>query len=141
LEAFGIAIALIGGLFAAPIFCIALVIAVRRVPPLASAGFWTAAPLFALFTVEIVLVTFLGIQSTRTVIGPLFYLLHVLLTFAAAPALAGLLLLGRRHVRGGWPVAAALTWLVGAGAVFLQYEVTEALYGIDGRGGTYRWPW
>jgi hypothetical protein len=140
-EAFGIAVALVGGLFAAPIFCLVLVKVIRRFPPLALFGFWVSVPLFGLFSVEVALVLLLGVLSTRALVGPAYFLLHVLLTFAAAPTLACLLLLGRRSIKGWWPVAAALCWFVGAGAVFYQYDVAETLYGIDGRGGPYLWPW
>jgi hypothetical protein len=140
-EAFGIALVLVGGLFAAPIFCLILIKVIRRVPPLALFGFWAAVPLFGLFSVEVVFALSLGVLSTRALVGSAFFLLHVLLTYAAAPALACLLLLGRRSIAGWWPVAAALCWFVGAGAVFYQYDVAETLYGIDGRGGPYLWPW
>ena len=40
-----------------------------------------------------------------------------------------------------WPLAAAICWFIGAGAIFYQYDVAETLYGIDGSGGPYQWPW
>jgi hypothetical protein len=140
-ETVAIGLALIGGLFAAPIFCLTLVKLIRQFPPLSSFGFWVAVPLLGFFFVEVALVLWLGILSTRALVGPPFFLVHVLLTFAAAPALACLLLLGRRSLKNWWPVVAALCWFVGAGAVFYQYDVAETLYGIDGRGGPYRSPW
>lgn len=141
MEAFGIAIALVVGLFAAPTFCLILVKVVRRFPLLALFGFWVSVPLFALFSVEVFLVLLFGVLSTRALVGPAYFLLHVVLTFAAAPALACLLLLGRRSIKAWWPMTAVLCWFVGAGAVFYQYYVAETLYGIDGRGGPYLRPW
>jgi hypothetical protein len=140
-ETVGIALYLLGGLVAAPAFCFILVKAIRRFPRLALVGFWTAVPLLALFSIEIALVAAMGVVPTRAFIGPSYFLAHVLFTFAAAPALAGLLLLGRHSIKGGWPVAAPVCWLVGAGAIFYHYNVAEALYGIDLQGGPYQWPW
>jgi hypothetical protein len=140
-EVVGIALALVSGLVAAPIFCLALVKVIRRYPALAAFAFWVAAPMFGLFSIEVALVLFMGILSTRALIGPPFFLVHVVLTLGAAPTLACLLLLGRRSIQGWWPLVAALCWFVGAGAVFYQYAVAEALYGIDGQGGPYQWPW
>jgi len=59
-----------------------------------------AVPLFGLFVIEVALVLLLGVLSTRALIGTPFFLVHVLLAFAAAPALACLLLLGRRSIKG-----------------------------------------
>lgn len=141
MEAFGIAIALLVGLFAAPLFCLILVKVIRRVPLLAPLGFWAAVPLLVFWFVEVTLVWFRGVLSVRALVGPPFFLLHALLTFAAAPALACVLLLGHRSMKGWWPAAAALCWLVGAGAILFHFDVAEALYGVDGRGGPYQSPW
>jgi hypothetical protein len=141
MEALGIAIYLIIGLIAAPVFCLILVRVIRRFPRLAAAGFWTAVPLLALFAIEIALVETNGVVGTRALVGPLYFLVHVLVTFAAAPALACLLLLGRRSVVGGWPMAAFICWWVGAAAIFYQYNVEETLYGVGGFGGPYQSPW
>jgi hypothetical protein len=141
METLGIALYLIGGLVAAPVFCLILVKVIRRFPKWASAGFWIAVPLLVGVSIEIAIVRALGIIGTRDLVGPLYFLLHVLLTFSAAPALACLLLLGRRSIKGGWPVAAFICWWVGAVAIFYQYNVAETLYGIGGFGGPYQSPW
>jgi hypothetical protein len=141
METLGIAIYLISGLIAAPLFCLILVRVIRRFPKVAAAAFWVAVPLVAAFATEIAVVESIGVLATRALVGPLYFLMHVLVTFSAAPALACLLLLGRRSVMGGWPVAAFICWCVGAGAIFYQYNVAETLYGIDGSGGPYQAPW
>jgi hypothetical protein len=140
-EAFGIALALVGGLAAAPIFCLALAKMVRPFPRVAFLAFWIAVPLVLLYASEVLLVLTRGVLSTRALIGPSYFLIHVLLTFSAAPALACVLILGRRSLSTWWPLVAAICWLVGAGSVFYQYDVAETLYGIDGQGGPYQWPW
>jgi hypothetical protein len=140
-EAFGIAVVLVGGLVGAPIFCFVLAKVVRRFAQAATLAWWVAVPLVFLYVLELLLALTRGVLSTRALIGPSYFLIHVLLTFSAAPALACVLILGRRNVAAWWPVAAAICWIIGAASIFYQYDVAEALYGIDGQGGPYQWPW
>jgi hypothetical protein len=139
LESFGIALALLGGLVAAPLFCWALAKFVRPFLLIANLGFRIAAASVALFLLELLLVYALGIVGTRRLIGPAFFPLHALLTLGIAPACACALLLGDRfNLARWWPLVAVFCWFVGAAAIFYQYEVAETLYGIDGRGGPYQ---
>jgi hypothetical protein len=130
-ESLGIALYLLAGLFAAPIFCFALVRLVRPTLRLARLAYFVAIALLALLAVELTLVSVRGVVGARQLVGPAFFLFHVLVTFTAAPALAGALLLGRRGFAKWWPAVAALCWVVAAVAIFYQYGVAEALYGID----------
>jgi hypothetical protein len=141
MEVLGIALALVGGLVAAPIFCFVLAKVVRRFPRIAALAFLVAVPLVLLYALELMIVLTRGILSTRALIGRPYFLIHVVLTFAAAPALACVLILGRRSLASWWPLAAAICWFVGAGSIFYQYDVAETLYGIDGQGGPYQFPW
>lgn len=141
MEAFGIAIALLGGLVAAPLFCFGVVRLVRPFESLAALGFWVSVTAVALFSVEVLLVSAWGVLGTRRHLGPGFFPLHAVLTLVLAPASACALLLGKRSLARWWPLAAAICWFVGAGAIFYQYDVAETLYGIDGIGGPYQWPW
>jgi hypothetical protein len=132
-EAFGLAIVLLGGILAAGLFCLVLVKVVRRSAALAAFAFWISALLFALFLIEFLLVRSMGALSARDRLGPLFFLVHGALTTVAAPSAACLLLLGRRRsLSRWWPVAAMLCWLVGAVALFQHATVADALYGGDG---------
>jgi hypothetical protein len=140
METLGIALALLGGIVAAPTFCFVLVKLVRRFPPIAILGFWVAAASVALFSVELILVSVWGVLGTRQHLGPAFFPVHALLTLGLAPACACALLLGKRSLARWWPVVAALCWLVGAASIFYQYDVAETLYGIDGIEGPYQWP-
>jgi len=141
MEAFGIAIALAGGLVAAPIFCFVLAKVVRRFSRVAALLFVVSVPLILLYASELIVVSMRGVLSTRAMIGPVYFLIHVVLTLSSAPALACVLILGRRSPAAWWPLTAAICWFVGAGSIFYQYDVTETLYGIDGQGGPYQWPW
>lgn len=141
METVGIALALAGGLVGAPIFCLALAKVVRRFPRVSSVAFWVAVPLVLLYASEVLLVLARGVLSTRALIGSFYFLIHVLLTFSAAPALACVLILGRRSLAAWWPLVAAICWVVGAASIFYQYDVAETLYGIDFQAGPYQWPW
>ena len=141
MEAFGIAIALVGGLVAAPIFCFVLAKVVRRFPRIAALLVLVSVPLVLLYALELIIVLTRGILSARALIGSPFFLIHVVLTLSSAAALACVLILGRRCLAAWWPLAAVICWFVGAGSIFYQYDVAETLYGIDGQGGPYQWPW
>jgi hypothetical protein len=138
MEAFGIAVMLLGGLVAAPTFCLVLVRLVRRFPPAATLGFWAGMVGVVLFGAEVILVSVWGILVTRRHLGPGFFPVHALLTAGLAPACACALLLGRRSLARWWPAVAVLSWVVGAGCLFYQYDVAETLYGIGGVGGPYQ---
>ncbi len=141
MEAFGIALALLIGLVGAPVSCFVLAKFIRPFPVLASFAFWMAAPLVVLFVVEILLVVAFGVLGTRVLVGPGFFLTHAVLSLAIGLALACVALLGPRGVPRWWPLVAIACWLAGAGGFFYQYYVAETLYGIDGSGGPYQWPW
>ena len=138
METLGIALYLIGGIVAAPVFCYALVKLVRPQKAVASWLLKCAVGMVLLFAVERLTVSSLGVLGTRALVGPAFFPLHALLTLGLAPACAGALLLGRRSIARWWPVAAAFCWFIGAAAIFYQYDVAETLYGIDGIGGPYK---
>jgi hypothetical protein len=140
MESFGIALALLGGLVAAPVFCFALVKLVRPFRWIAALGFWVGVATVALFGTELALVSVWGILGTRRHLGAAFFPVHALLTLGLAPACACALLLGTRSLARWWPLVAAFCWFAGAAAIFYQYDVAETLYGIDGIGGPYQWP-
>jgi hypothetical protein len=141
MEAFGILLSLLIGLVGAPAFCFVLARFIRPIPALAFFGFWMAAPLVVLFAVEILLVAAFGILGTRALVGPGFFLTHAVLSLATGPALACVALLGHRGILRWWPLVAVVCWLAGAAGIFYRYDVADTLYGIDGFGGPYLWPW
>ena len=138
METLGIALYLMGGAVAAPVFCYALVKLVRPQKAIASWLFTSAVVMVLLFAVELFAVSIRGVLGTRALIGPAFFPLHALLTLGLAPACAGALLLGRRSIAHWWPLAAVFCWFLEAAAIFYQYDVAETLYGIDGVGGPYK---
>jgi hypothetical protein len=140
MESLGIALGILGGLVAAPLFCFLLIKIIAPLPRLSRLAFFVAAVSLVIYAVEL---SFVGVRSAvaaRQLVGPAFFPVHALLTLGSAPALACVLLLGRRNIAKWWPAAAAICWLVGVFSIFYQYGVAEALYGIDGQGGPYGAP-
>lgn len=91
-----------------------------------------------LLAVELVLMVTLGAVRSRALLGPSFYVAHLIFFFAGPPALANLLVLrteGRSFSK--WYVAAVLCAVLAFFLVLLQYSVSESLYGIDGDNGPY----
>lgn len=140
MESLGIALGILGGLVAAPIFCFLLVKRIAPLPRLSCLAFVVAAVSLVIYSVELVFVGVRGAIAARQLVGPVFFPVHALLTLSSAPALACVLLLGRPNIAKWWPAVAAICWLVGVFSISYQYGVAEALYGIDGQGGPYSEP-
>lgn len=137
MEAFGMAIYALCGIVVAPLFCLAVSRYSRLVPTLSDMCWWGSLALLPMFAMEVLWVYMAGAVPVRAAVGPVFFPLHAMVTFLAAPALACLLLAGRRNVARWWPAVALIAWCLGVFAIVHQYDVAEALYGIDGSGGPY----
>lgn len=141
MQAFGMAIEMLIGLAGAPVFCFVLARFVRPFPTLAAWSFWLAVPLVVLFVLDLLLLITHGVLGTRTLVGPGFFLTHTVLALAIGPALACAALLGRRGLQRWWPLVAVVCWIAGATGLFYQHDAADTLYGTDGIGGPYQWPW
>ncbi|MGA9511085.1 MAG: hypothetical protein WBV55_20860 [Candidatus Sulfotelmatobacter sp.] len=83
------------------------------------------------FAAELVMLLTLGAVRSRAILGPGFYVVHLILFFISVPSLANLLVLKqRRGFVASWYIAAALCTTLAFFLVLLQYSVSEALYGI-----------
>jgi len=136
-ESLAIALWIVGGLVAAPIFCFVLATFIRPRPTLARVIFYLAVFGLCLFALDLLAVGMLGAVRSRQLMGPAFFPLHAFVTLMSAAFLAGSLLLGQRNFARRWLVVAAVSWILGVFSIFYQYGVAEALYGIDGEGGPY----
>jgi hypothetical protein len=136
-EGIAIALYLAGGLIAAPTFCLVLAKWIRQLPRLARLLWCFGLSISGLFVSDLILVAVVGSVRARELLGPGFPDIHAFVTLLAAPSVACAVLLGQRNLARWWPAVAAFCWLVGAFAIFYQYGVMEALYGIDGIGGPY----
>lgn len=95
-------------------------------------------PVLGCLLVELALLASLGAVRSRGILGPGFYVAHLLLFFLGTPALANLLVLPRKDwLLGRWYVAGLLCTLLAVFLVFLQIGVSEALYGVEGKTGPY----
>jgi hypothetical protein len=137
MESVAIGLYLVTGLIAAPAFCFVLVRFVRAAPWLAVPLWYAGISIAWVFFVEVVLVMTFGSVTLRDLVGPFSVVVHVVVTFLAAPAVACSLLLGSKQITRWWPGVAAFCWGIGAFAIFHQYSVMESLYGVDGTGGPY----
>lgn len=85
-----------------------------------------------LLAVEIVLLIARGAVRSRDLLGPGFYVAHLVVFFLGTPALANLLVLRpRRGSLASWYVATVLCTVSAFFLVLLQYTVSESLFGID----------
>jgi hypothetical protein len=92
---------------------------------------WPSIIVLSTFAVEVVLLAMMGAVRLQSVLGPLFYAVHLLVFVLGTPALANVLILRRI---GKVPTAFVVVPLCTAFAlvlVLLQYGVSEALFGIE----------
>lgn len=137
MESLAIALWIVGGLVAAPIFCFVLATFIRPRPTLARILFYPAVFGLCLFALDLLTVGLFGAVRSRQLMGPAFFPIHAFVTLMSAAFLAGSLLLGQRNFARRWLAVAAVSWMLGVFSIFYQYGVAEALYGIDGEGGPY----
>ena len=83
------------------------------------------------FLIEIVLLGALGAVRSRGILGPGFYVAHLVIFFLGPPALANALVLHPKGFLTRWYVATVLCTIFAFSLVLLQYGVSEALFGID----------
>ena len=92
----------------------------------------------SLFAVEVLLLITVGAVRSRGIIGPGFYVAHVVFVFLCPPALANILVLRKQpETSNRWRVGVVLSTIFAFFLVLLQYSVSESLYGIDGENGPY----
>src|SRR5436309_15642861 len=125
-----------GGIYAYVIHFVLRYRIVRRV------ALWVSTAVLVGLLLEWVALVTVGAVRSRAIIGPAFYLLHLLVFFLAVPALANLLVIrirnrAAKHGFGALFVVALLCSALALPVVLTQYGVAEALYGIDGAGGPY----
>lgn len=137
MESVAIALWIVGGFVAAPTFCFMLATFIRPHRTVARICFYPAVFGLCLFVLDLFAVGLVGAVRSRELIGPAFFPIHTLVTLISSAFLAGSLLLGERHFARRWVAVAAVSWMLGVFSIFYQYDVAEALYGIDGQGGPY----
>jgi hypothetical protein len=142
MELFGILIVAMLGVVASPIYCLIVEKVVRRINLLSHVLWWISSMITALFITEIFLVLIFGPVELRRFVGRWFFCIHSISFLSIAPALGALLLLVKKKGKLiTWYFVAPICWITGIAAILYQFFVAESLYGVDGSGGPYIWPW
>jgi hypothetical protein len=136
MELVGIALSVPVAFVASLIYSILIMTVVRRFDLLRRALWWGSGAVLGWLAVEVVLLTVIGAVRARTLLGPGFYALHLIIFFLGTPALANILLLRRRPL-SRWYWVVPICTLFAFVLVLLQIGVSEALYGIDGVDGPF----
>lgn len=141
MEIVGIFLSIPAAFLLSMLYCFFLAKAIARFNRLV---FWlwnVSFLVLALFAAEIVLLVSLGAVRIRGILGPGFYVVHLLFFFLCTPALVNLLILRRRGgSRAKWYFAPIPCTVLAFMLVLLQYGVSESLYGINGDDGPYSRP-
>lgn len=138
MEVFGILFSIPVSFVASLVYCFLLTKFVVRQQTLSRLMWHVSVAVLIAFGAEILLLSTLGAIRARGLLGPGFYVGHVVLFFLGTPALANVLLLRRRPKRSvPWYVAVPFCVVFALVLVLLQYAVSEALYGIDGDNGPF----
>jgi len=138
MEIFGIILSVPVAFVASAVYCFLLARVVVHVEMLRRTMRLLSVGVLIAFGAEVILLLTLGAVRARALLGPGFYVGHVILFFVGTPALANVLLLRKtpkRLVR--WYLAVPLCTVFALVLVLLQYGVSEALYGIDGDNGPF----
>jgi hypothetical protein len=137
-ELFGIVFSIPVAFVMSMVYCAVLAHAIRRFESLRRLLYAVSLILLAGFLAEVVLLVTIGAVGSRAVVGPAFYVAHVIFFLLGTPALANVLLLRKRGpVVRRWYLAGILCTGFAFCLVLLQYGVSEALYGVDGTNGPY----
>jgi hypothetical protein len=138
MEIFGILLSIPVAVVASMVYSALLAKFVRRLGLMRHIIYGISVILICLFVIELALLVTLGAVRSRAVVGPVFYVVHVVLFFFGTPALANVLILGgRAPLVSRWYFAGAICTIFAVFLVLLQYSVSEALFGIDGTNGPY----
>lgn len=136
MELFGIVLAVPAAFIAAAIYALLMrVVLPHRL--ITRPALWLSIAVLSGLVIEWAALLAVGPLRSRAIMGPAFYLLHLVLFFLAVPALANLLIIKGGNRVGSWFTVALLSSALALPLVLTQYVVAEALYGVDGTGGPY----
>ncbi len=132
MELFGIALSIPVAFVASMLYCFFLDRVVVKFEQPRRWLWFTSSLVLAFFAAELVMLVTLGAVRSRAILGPSFYVVHLILFFLGVPALANVLVLRqRRGFVASWYIAGTLCTITAFFLVLLQYSVSEALYGIE----------
>jgi hypothetical protein len=138
MEIFGIVLSLPSAFILTALYRVLLLKAASRFRWIATIFRPASYVVLGLFAAEVTLLMMFGAVRSRGLMGPIFYVGHLVVFFLGGPALANLLVLRTPSSEvPKWYVVVSLCTLFAFILVLLQYDVSEKLYGIDGNGGPY----
>jgi hypothetical protein len=131
MEHFGIAASIPGAFVLTALYWAVLRKAVARYQWITTIFRPASYVVLALFAAELVLLGIFGAVRSRALIGPVFFLSHLIVFFLGTPALANLILFRSPNKPAPrWYVVSSLCTLFAFILVLLQYDVTEQLFGV-----------
>jgi hypothetical protein len=137
MELFGIILAIPAAFLATAIY-VGLMRFAFLYRPINRLALWLSVAVLGGLLVEWGALLAVGAVRSRAIVGPAFYPAHLALFVLAVPALANLLIIKKGGtILGAWFMVAFLCSVLALPVVLTQYEVAEALYGVDGAGGPY----
>jgi len=132
MELFGIVLAIPAAFGGCVIYCLAISKIVIRFNLLRRSMLAASIGVLFLFALEMALLMTLGAVRSRAMIGPGFYVAHLVVFVLGTPALANVLILRSPKRTLQWYWAVPLCTVFALSLVLVQYGVSEALYGVDG---------
>lgn len=137
MEVFGILFSIPVSFVASLVYCFVLAKFIARLKTLSRLMWHVSVVVLLAFGGEVLLLVSLGAVRARALLGPGFYVGHLLLFLLGPPALANVLLLRKGRPRLPWYAAVPFCVVLAFVLVLLQYSVSGALYGLDGDDGPY----
>ena len=132
MELLGLALAIPAVVVANVCYVLLVRFGFRRVPTLHRWLLWPSYLVLVGAIIEIALVGGIGAVKARTLIGPMFLVLHLVVFFLGAPSLANALVLSTHGFWARrWFFAVAMCCAFGVFLVFFQVSVGEALDGVQ----------
>ena len=130
-EIFAILLSIPASIVAGTIYCFLLAKFVAPAEAVSLAVWKLSAAVLALLAVEIALLLTIGTTRSAAIIGPAFYVIHVILVLHGTPAVANILVLWPPRGLVRWYWAVPICTLCAFFLIIMQYSVSETLYGID----------
>jgi hypothetical protein len=137
MELFGIVLA-VPAAFVASVVYASILRRIRLAGVFRRAVAWGSYVILCGLLIEWVALIAVGAVGCRTAIGPMFFILHLVIYFLAVPALVNLLVLEAPDTGwSSWLAVGVFGGMLAFPMVLTQVGVAEALYGVDGQTGPY----
>ena len=131
MEMFGIMLSVPVAFFASAIYAVVLTKIVRPFERLSRWFWWPSIVVLSTFALESLLHATVGAVRLESLMGPILYVVHLVVFVLGKPALANVLILRRTARPPSGCVVVPLCTAFALVLVLLQYGVSEALFGIE----------